>query len=154
MPDETQPVWLSGAIVTVFSKLVMPALWFAILVGVPAWVYLTVGRISIKPDFQFIVWFALIATVPLIWVTVHTQKVGYQGTDLLVANYWRGARIPLKHVEAVEPVWWYKGRLVRIRFSRPTPFGSLVYYLPKWGSFKAMLSSPEEDLRRIVADRT
>ena len=152
MQDE--PIWLSGAIVTFFSKLVMPVLWFAILLGVPIWVYVTMGRISVKPDFQFVVWFALIATVPLTWVTIHTQLVGYQGTDLVVANYWRQARIPFKQVKAVEPVWWYKGRLLRIRFRGPTPFGSLVYYMPKWGAINAMFSSPEEELRRIIADRT
>ena len=152
MQDE--PVWLSGAIVTFFSKLVMLVLWFAILLGVPIWVYVTMGRISVKPDFQFVVWFALIATVPLTWVTIHTQLVGYQGTDLVVANYWRQARIPFKQVKAVEPVWWYKGRLLRIRFRGPTPFGSLVYYMPKWGAINAMFSSPEEELRSIIADRT
>jgi len=152
MQDE--PIWLSGAIVTFFSKLVMPVLWFAILLGVPIWVYVTMGRISVKPDFQFVVWFALIATVPLTWVTIHTQLVGYQGTDLVVANYWRQARIPFKQVKAVEPVWWYKGRLLRIRFRGPTPFGSLVYYMPKWGAINAMFSSPEEELRSIIADRT
>jgi len=149
MQDE--PVWLSGAIVTFFSKLVMPVLWFAFALGAPTWVYITMGSISLKPD---IVCFALIATVPLNWVTIHTQLVGYQGTDLVVANYWREARIPLKQVEAIESVWWYRGRLVRIRFRGPTPFGSLVYYLPKWGAFDAMFSSPEEELRRIIADRT
>jgi len=152
MQDE--PVWLSGAIVTFFSKLVMLVLWFAILLGVPIWVYVTMGRISIKPDFHFIVWFALIATVPLTWVAIHTQLVGYQGADLVVANYWREARIPLQQVKAIEPVWWYRGRLVRIRFRGPTTFGSLVYYLPKWGALNAIISSPEEELRRIIADRT
>jgi hypothetical protein len=87
---------------------------------VPVWVYITMGRISIRPDVRFIVWFALIATAPLAWVTVHLQLVGYRGRELLVANYWRQARISfehVEHVEAVEPVWWYKGRLVRVRFN-------------------------------------
>jgi len=150
----THTTWLSGAILTFLSKLVMPVVWLAVLTGVPLWVYLTVGRISIAPGFQFIVWFALIASVPLAWVTVHLQLVGYRGRELVVANYWREARIPFAHVAAVEPVWWYRGRLVRVRFNRQTPFGSLVYYLPKWSPLKAMFSSPEQELRRIIAART
>jgi hypothetical protein len=151
---ETRPVWLSGAILTLLNKLIFPVAWLACLVGIPLWVLATVGRISIAGGFEFIVWFALIATVPLTWVTVHLQLVGYRGQELVVASYWREARIPFEHVEAVEKVWWYRGRLVRIRFNRRTPFGSIVYYMPKWGSFRAMFSSPEEELRRIVATRT
>jgi len=111
------------------------------------------GRISIRSDFQFIVWFVLIATVPLTWVTVHLQLVGYHDRELVVANYWREARIPFESVEAVEPVWWYKGRLVRIRFNRGTPFGSVIYYMPKWGPLRAAFSAPEQELRRILATR-
>jgi hypothetical protein len=143
-------IWLSGAIVTFMSKLVMPAAWLAGLIAVPVWVYMKMGRISIRPDFQFIVWFALIATALLAWLTVHLQLVGYRGSELVIANYWREARVPFTQVEAVEAVWWYKGRLVRIRFATPTPFGSTVYYLPKWGSLRALFSSPERELRNII----
>lgn len=148
---DTETIWLSGAILTFINKVLMPVLWLAVLIGVPAWVYATTGRISIRPDFQFIVWFALIATVLLGWMTVHLQSLGYNGGELVVANYWRRARIPFNHVAAVEPVWWYKGRLVRVRFNCQTPFGSTIYYMPRWGPFRAMFSSPEEELRKIIA---
>jgi hypothetical protein len=152
--DETYITWLSGAVVTFTSKLIMPVICLSVLTAVPIWVYITMGRISIRSDFQFVVWFALIAAVPLTWVTVHLQLVGYRGRELVVANYWREARIPFEHVEAVEPVWWYKGRLVRVRFNRRTPFGSVIYYMPKWGSFRALFSAPEEELRRVVETTT
>jgi hypothetical protein len=146
----TRTTWLSGSILTFLSKAAMPVLWLAALIGVPVWAYITTGRISVEPGFQFIVWFALIATVPLTWITVHLQLVGYRGRELVVANYWREAGIPLEAVAAVEPVWWYKGRLVRIRFNCKTPFGSMVYYMPKWGPIRAVFSRPEEELRRII----
>jgi hypothetical protein len=149
-PSDGHIVWLSGVFQTFMSKVVMPAAWFALLIGIPAWVYATTGRLSIRSDFEFIVWFALIATVPLSWLTVHLQRVGYAGRQLVVANYWRQARIPFEHIQSVEPVWWYKGRLVRIRFHQPTPFGPLVYYRPKWGPMRAIFSSPEEELRRLL----
>ena len=150
---EAHTTWLSGAVLTFVNKLIMPVLWFAVLVGVPVWVYMTIGRISIRSDFQFIVWFVLIATVPLTWVTAHLQLVGYHGRELVVANYWREARIPFNSVEGVEPVWWYKGRLVRIRFNCRTPFGSLVYYMPKWGPLRAPFLAPEQELRRVLATK-
>ncbi len=150
---DAHTTWLSGTVLTFVNKLIMPVLWFGVLVGVPIWVYVTMGRISIRSDFQFIVWFVLIATVPLTWVTAHLQLVGYQDRELVVANYWREARIPFKSVEAVEPVWWYKGRLVRIRFNCRTPFGSLVYYMPKWGPLRAAFSAPEQELRKILATK-
>jgi hypothetical protein len=51
----TPTTWLSGIILTFLSKVVMPVLWLAVLTGVPVWVYITTGRISIQPGFQFIV---------------------------------------------------------------------------------------------------
>jgi hypothetical protein len=145
-------IWLSGPILTFASKVAMPVMWLALLIGVPIWVYITAGHISIRSDFQFIVWFTLIATLILGWVTVHLQLAGYRGRELMVANYWREARIPFEAISEVERVWWYKGRLVRIRFNRKTPFGSVVYYMPKWGPFRALISAPEEELRRIIAN--
>jgi len=148
---EQRTVWLSGVITTFMSKVVMPTLWAGILIGVPVWVYASTGRLSVRSDFQFIVWFALIATVPLAWFTAHLQLVGYVGKELVIANYWREARLPLTAVSAVESVWWYRGRLVRVRFNRRTPFGSTVYYMPKWGAFRALYSRPEEELRAVIS---
>jgi hypothetical protein len=149
-PAQTHTVWLSGEILTFLNKLVFPVAWLALLAGVPRWVYSTAGRIHIASGFEFIVWFALIATAPLVWLTVHLQRVGYCGRELMVANYWREARIPFELIAAVESVWWYKGRLVSIRFNRKTPFGSIVYYMPKWGPARAMYSAPEEQLRSVI----
>jgi hypothetical protein len=93
----------------------------------------------------------LIVTVPDGWLSVHLQLVGYDGHELVVANSWRERRIPLEQIAAVERVWWYRGRLVRIRFNRPTVFGSTLYYIPKWSMFKTIFSHPEHELRRIVS---
>jgi hypothetical protein len=146
----SQPVWLSGAILTFLNKVVFPTLWLTVLAWVVIWAVVTDGKIAISRGFGFIVIFVLFSTVFLLWMTVHLQLVGYCGRELVIANYWREARIPFDQVAAVEPVWWYRGRLVRIRFHRPTPFGAFVYYLPKWGPLRAMFSKPEEELRRLL----
>ncbi len=145
--------WLSGPILTLFNKLILPIVWFCFVIGLPAWVLATTGRISIASDFYFVAGFTAVATVLLSWFTVHLQLVGYQARHLLVANYWKKAAIPFEQVEAVESVWWYRGRLVRIRFSQPTPFGSIVYYLPKWAPFRGMFSSPEKELQSVLSNR-
>jgi hypothetical protein len=58
MPDEplSTPldghiVWLSGAFLTFMRKVVMPAAWFALLIGIPAWVYATVTLSSSSGSF-------------------------------------------------------------------------------------------------------
>lgn len=104
MEAEANPVWLSGAVLTLLNKIVLPIIWFGGLAGVVLWVISTTGRISVTPGFRLIVAFALIASGLLAWLTAHLQRVGYCGRSLIVANYWREDRIPFEHVEAVEPV--------------------------------------------------
>jgi hypothetical protein len=145
-----QPVWLSGEVLTLLNKAVFPVLWLAFVAGVPLWVFVTYGRISIAGGFEFIVAFVLVSTVVMVWMAVRLQRVGYCGRELVIANYWREARVPFDQVAAVESVWWYRSRLVRIRFNRRTPFGSCVYYLPKWGPLRALFTKPEEALKQLL----
>jgi hypothetical protein len=137
--------------VTFLNKLLFPALWLGCLAGLVLAALLRNGHISIAPGFRFFAVVVVAATVFMLWITVRLQRVGYTGSNLVVANYWREARIPFKQVEAVEPVWWYRNRMVRIRFYAGTPFGSTVYYLPKWGGLRAMFTSPDEELRSILS---
>lgn len=142
--------WLSGAFLTFINKIVLPVLWFGILLGVPLWVVATMGQISIASGFRFVVGFVLLATVPLAWLTFHLQRVGYSGRNLVISSSLREAKIPFEDVETVEPVWWYRGRMVRIRFRKQTAFGSLVYYMPKWAPARAMWDAPEKELQRLI----
>jgi len=135
---------------TFFNKVVFPAIWVGGLGALVLWVIATTGLIRIAPGFEIIAVFTLVATVMLVWLTVRLQRVGYWGDELVVANYWRKARIPFKQVAAVEGVWWYWRRMVRVRFHSPTPFGSVVYYLPKWAAVRPFLGPPEEELRQII----
>lgn len=144
-------VWLSGEILTFLNKLLFPIVWCAAIGGVLVSVFVKTGRIVIADDFRFIAFFVVAATVFLGWMTMRLQRVGYRGRKLVVANYWREAEIPFEDVEAVESVWWYRGRMVRIRFRQRTAFGYTVYYLPKWGAVRAMWASPEEELQRVLS---
>jgi hypothetical protein len=150
-PSEDRPVWLSGAILTLLNKLVFPVLWLGGGSGFLFWVYLRNGRIAIEPGFRLIVGFALLATVFLVWFAARLYRVGYAGSDLVVSDYFREARIPFDQIEAVEPVWWYRRRMVRIIFRQETLFGDTIYYLPKWGPLRGLFTAPEEELRDLIS---
>ena len=151
-PEPTpHTVWLSGAILTALNKLILPTVWVAALTGIILWAIYTTGSLAVAHGFRLIAVLALVATAFAIWLTQRLQKVGYGGRQLVVANYWREARIAFQDVEAVEPVWWYRGRMVRIRFRCETPFGNTVYYLPKWGPIRCLFASPDQELRNILA---
>jgi len=135
-------VWLSGEFVTLFNKLLFPVVWLA---------FVRTGHISIASNSRFLVGFFLIGTAFMVWFSLRVQRVGYSGKELVISNYWREARIPFDQVEVVEPVWWYRGRLVRIQLRSESPFGQVVYYLPKWGFIRCLWSSPDKELRELIS---
>jgi hypothetical protein len=145
-----QPVWLSGAILTLLNKVGFPVLWLTVIAFVSMRIFVIYGRLSIAPGFGFIACLILAATVFMIWMSLQLHLVGYIGRELVVDNYYRVARIPFEQVTSVESVWWYRSRLVRVRFRGVTPFGSCIYYLPKWAMFRGLFSKPEEDLKGVI----
>ena len=149
-PASEPTIWLSGKLVTLFNKLLFPPLWMGGLIGILGWALLTTGGLHIAPGFRWLAALIVAVTLWMLWFVSRLQLVGYAGRELVVANYWRQARIPFTSVASVEPVWWYPRRLVRIRFNTPTPFGWTVYYLPKWGPFRLLMTAPDEELRRII----
>ena len=156
MPTESvdavpRTVWLSGAILTVLNKLILPTVWLAVLTGILLWKIYSTGSFAVAAGFRVLAVLVLLATAFGIWLTLRLEKVGYSGQWLVVSNYWREERIAFDDVEAVEPVWWYRGRMVRVRFRRETPFGDTVYYLPKWGPIRCLWAAPDEELREILA---
>lgn len=144
-------VWLSGEVITLLNKLVLPGVWLVFLVGIVLWTLLKLGRISIASDFRFFVAVVLLGTAFMLWMSARLERVGYVGRELIVSNYRREIRIPFDHIEAVEPVWWYRRRMVRIRFRYDTAFGQVVYYMPKWGFLRCFGRAPEKELRDLIA---
>ena len=146
-----QPVaWLSGEIVTFLNK-IGGVLWLAAVVGALSGIFLKTGRVFIAPSFRPVMAFVFLATVFVLWLSMRVQRVGYTGRDLIVSNYLRQERIPFNQVEAVEPVWWYYRRMVRVRLRSHTSFGEVVYYIPKWAAFKCLWVAPEKELQKLLA---
>jgi len=144
-------VWLSGECTTFLNKLLFPVVWLALICGFLLSAIVKTGRISIANDFRFLVVAVLIGTAFMLWFSVRLQRVGYAGRELVISSYWREARIPFDQVEAVEPVWWYRGRLVRIQLRSESAFGDVIYYLPKWGFVRCLWSSPDKELRELIS---
>lgn len=142
--------WLSGEVVTFLNK-IGPVIWLAMTAGVLSGVLLKTGRLFIAPSFRLFGAFFLLATVFIFWLSVRLQRVGHAGRDLIVSNYLRQERIPFDQVEAVEQVWWYYRRMVRIRLRSNTSFGQVVYYIPKWAAFKCLWVAPDKELRELLA---
>jgi hypothetical protein len=145
--------WLSGEIVTFFNK-IGPVIWLAATVWLLSEALPTTGRMFIAPTFRPLVVLFLLATVFVFWLSLRLQRVGYAGTDLIVSNYLRQERIPFGRVEAVEQVWWYYRRMVRIRLRSGSSFGDVVYYIPKWAAFKCLWVAPDKELRDLLEAHT
>jgi len=144
-------VWLSGEFITLCNKLLFPVVWLALISGILLSVWARTGHISIASNARVLVVVFLVGTAFMVWFSLRLQRVGYAGRELVISNYWREARIPFDQVEAVEPVWWYRGRLVRIQLRSQSPFGPVVYYLPKWGFIRCLWSAPDEELRALIS---
>lgn len=144
-------IWLSGGIVTVINK-VGPVLWLAAVVGALSGIFLKTGHFLIAPGFRPVIAFVFLATGYMFWLSARIQRVGYTGRDLIVSNYLRQERIPFDQVEAVEPVWWYYRRMVRIRMRTHSSFGYVVYYIPKWAAIRCFWIAPEKELRNLLDD--
>ena len=144
-------VWLSGEFTTFLNKLVFPVIWVAMILGALAATLFKTGQISIASDFRFIALAVLFGTGFMLWFSLRVQRVGYAGGNLVISNYWRESRIPFDEVEAVDPVWWYRGRVVRIQLRSKSPVGQVVYYLPKWGFVRCLWSSPDKEPKELIS---
>jgi len=150
-PAAEPTIWLSGEIVTPAQQSGLSAALDRRPVGLLGWVFLNTGRIAIASGFRLLAAFVVAATVFLLWFTARLQRVGYSGRELvrrqllargaypvrtggvgrarMVGTGAPGAR-PVRHPHAVRPG---------------------VYYLPKWGPLRLLLTPPDEELRGIIS---
>jgi len=143
--------WLSGAIVTPLNMYIFPFLWYALLLAALVYYTLHSGHF---PDIRklglFGIWI-LAVTAFVAWVSSRTRRVGIEGGRLVVSTYFREVRVPFNHIGAVELVWWYWRRLVRVEFTGPNGFSETVYYIPPWAGIRALYSDPARELRSLIS---
>ncbi|MGO9303216.1 MAG: hypothetical protein ACLPPV_18535 [Candidatus Korobacteraceae bacterium] len=137
---------------TPLNMYIFPFLWYALLLGAVVYTTLETGHL---PDLRALgalpLWLGLL-TAFIVWMSNRMKRVGIADGHLVVSNYFREERIPFKQVEAVEGVWWYWRRLVRIRFGPPSGFGRTVYYIPPWASLQALFHNPADELRMLMKE--
>lgn len=151
-PNSAHIQWLSGAIVTPLNMFVFPWLWYGTLLAVVAFLWV---RFRHFPDLRSLGIFGIMLlamTVFVAWVSSRTKRVGICDGRLVISNYRRTVFLDYREVEAVENVWWYWRRLVRLRFRAPTEFGEVVYYIPKWSGFMWLVTDPTQELRERIRD--
>jgi len=142
--------WLCGAIVTPLNMFVFPALWYSALLAVLIYSWVLSGRLPDVRKLGFVGVFVLAITAFITIVSARTKRIGVVDGQLVVSNYWRTVYVPFRQVEAVELVWWYWRRLVRVRFRSSTAFGEVVYYLPPWAAITCFFADPAENLRDLM----
>jgi hypothetical protein len=150
-PRGASIVWISGGILTLLNKLVFPIIWFSLVAAILLFELVRTGGVFVPKGFGFISAFGGFMTWLSAWSMARLERIGYCGRELVISNYWREVRIPFEQVQAVEPVWWYQRRMVRIRLRSRTPFGDTVYYIPKWAALRCFYSRPDEELRELVS---
>ena len=137
---------------TPLNMYVFPYLWYAFLLALVVLITVKSGHVPDVRKVGFYAVWLLAFTVFVAWLSNRTKRVGVAGGQLVVSNYFREQRIPFAQVAAVESVWWYWRRLVRIRFGPPSEFGETIYYIPKWAAMVALYSNPANQLRLIMSE--
>jgi hypothetical protein len=150
-PQPARPsIWLCGEISTFIHKVVSPGIWFSVMAY--AGYAVVTGKVSQSLGTNLMFGIPILGTAIYIgWVTAHLQRVGHRGRMLLVANYWRRTEIPFEQIKSIRTGIFTSTRMVRIGFNQPTPFGSFVYYMPKWRLIQAIDGSVDQrDLQKLV----
>ena len=153
--DDNRPLdiqWLSGEITTPLNMYLLPWIWYGTLAAGALYFTMHFGRF---PDLRRLGTFGIVLaalTVFVAWVSSQTKRVGVCDGQLVVSNYRKTILVPYRQVAAVENVWWYWRRTVRIRFRAPTEFGDLVYYIPAYAGLMMYFADPTEELRERIRD--
>jgi hypothetical protein len=136
--------------VTPLNMFVFPMLWYGLLLAAVAYYTVKSGHLPDLGKLGFYGLWLLGVTVFVAWVSSRTRRVGIERGRLVVSTYLRETRIPFGQIEAVESVWWYWRRLVRVRFTGPSGFSEAIYYIPAWASLRFWYRDPVQELRRLI----
>ena len=142
---------LSGAHTWVV-KFVLPAFWLAAGVVPLALPYFgvtpTVAPQHTERLLSTLLWIAMGSL--LLWQAVLLKSVSVDRTDLLVSNFRREIRIPLRQIDEVAESALLAG-VAEIRFRADTPFGDRVRFLPvRARSFPWGTSPTVAELRELA----
>lgn len=126
---------LSSAL-TFFWKIILPLAWVAGFVACAvSWFFITPEKLrdpelqSLKLTFLLV---SLIGVPTLLWFSAGLKRVTRDGAELLVSNYLREVRVPMREVKHVYQSWAVSPWRVVIEMRSSTEIGSTFVFVPRF----------------------
>lgn len=129
------PVRKLSSSVTLVYKFLFPVFWigmfsfgtFTLYFDPQAWS--SRGHMQSNPAPFFLI-ATVLGTLFLYWACMRLKVVKLEGSDLIISNYLRTVRVPLRDVESVSASLFMNPELIWITFRQPTDFGSKIVFMP------------------------
>jgi hypothetical protein len=133
---------------TLFYKAFLPSVWIGVFAFATIQTFL--GRDSWESR-----WILLAITVGgttvLYWLGMRLKRVRLDDDALLVSNYRREVRVPLREVERVTGSVFLNPEIVWLHFRRPTEFGTRIVFAPRVRPWRGFTPHPiVAELRELV----
>ena len=120
---------------TFFYKFVFPTLWIGVFALVTLLMFVAPEASRSKEDVREIRWLFLAVTVVgaalFYWACMRIKRVFLDRRELVISNYRRTIRVPLRDVERVSASLLMSPELIWLHLRRPTELGSRIVFMPK-----------------------
>ena len=128
----------------------MPVLWSSIFGGVT---FAILSKLPLAMHVLFpVLW--LFGTLSWYWFGMRLKKVRLDQDALLISNYFREVRVPLRDVTNVSGNRWVNTRQITVTFDRETGFGKSIVFMPKVKFLWPGQEHPAaQELRELVLGR-
>ncbi len=136
------------------QKVVLPALWFPLSLAVAFFLFTAPGARSRAAAWVFLA-IAAATWAVLYRVGICLRTVAIADDTLVVTDFGREVRVPLREVERVSGSLGLRPEVVWVRFRHPTPFGSRIVFMPEPRPLGGFTRHPVVDeLRALVASHS
>jgi hypothetical protein len=96
----------------------------------------------------------ILASILIYGVCIRLKTVALDGGDLVISNYKKTIRVPLRNVEHISGSLFVSPELVWITFRLPTDFGTKIQFMAKWRMFQGFTRPPiVKELNEMVRHR-
>lgn len=144
---------LSSAL-TWFYKFVFSALWIGGF-GLGTVAMFVASHTSSGEDLREIRWLFLAAWIAgasmIYWTCIRAKKVSLASDSLVISNFRRELRIPLRDVERVTGSFLWNPELIWLHFRRPNDFGSKIVFIAPMRWFPYGRHPLTRELNALVA---
>jgi hypothetical protein len=110
---------------TIIVKFIFPAIWLC------GWAWLSYETLSFSDEphwLPILIWGVALAV--FYWLGFRLKDVFVDGDYIYISNHFREVRIPLIEIEAVTENFLTNPKHIKIKFTKPTAFGSKIVFTP------------------------